>query len=32
MCSPGCHYNGFVATLSLGYKMYGYTFVVPMYI
>ena len=24
MCPSGYHHNGFVATLALGHKMYGY--------
>ena len=30
MCSPGYNHNGFVATHTLRYMMYGYTFLVPI--
>ena len=30
MCLPSGHNNGFVATLALGYMMYGYTLLVAM--
>ena len=29
-CRPGCNYNGFVETHTLGHMMYGYTLLVPM--
>ena len=30
MCPPGCHPNGFVATLGLEHMMYSYTLLIPM--